>query len=101
MQLKPGLKLASQVCTTEVVVVRAPAEPVDLRCGGQPMVVAGETSGEVALDATQAAGTELGKRYGDDDLNLQVLCIKAGDGSLAVGDRTLLRSDTKALPSSD
>src|SRR5580658_8199452 len=37
MQLKAGLRLRSVTDTGEVVVVRAPAEPVDLRCGGHAL----------------------------------------------------------------
>ena len=40
MQLKPGMRLRSVVCTSEVVVVRAPATAVDLACGGAPMILA-------------------------------------------------------------
>ena len=38
MQLKAGTRLRSATDACEVVVVRAPAEPVDLRCGGHPML---------------------------------------------------------------
>ena len=39
MELKPGLRLESATCDTQVVVVRAPKEAtdVDVRCGGHPM----------------------------------------------------------------
>ncbi len=39
MQLKPGCRLESATCDTQVVVVRAPKDggDVDLRCGGEPM----------------------------------------------------------------
>ena len=40
MELKPGVRLRSATDTTEVIVVRAPGEPVDLRCGGHPMAPA-------------------------------------------------------------
>jgi len=35
MQLKPGTRLCSVVDSTELIVVRAPAHDVDLRCGGR------------------------------------------------------------------
>ena len=44
MELKPGQRLASAVCDTEVVVVKAPAADVDLRCGGHPMTLKGEAA---------------------------------------------------------
>ena len=33
MQLKPGARLQSVTCDTSVIVVRAPAGDVDVRCG--------------------------------------------------------------------
>jgi len=38
MELKTGERLRSATDTTEVIVVRAPSEAIDLRCGGHPMV---------------------------------------------------------------
>ena len=39
MQLRPGVRLESATCDTQVVVVKAPKDnpDVDLRCGGEPM----------------------------------------------------------------
>ncbi|HWC69265.1 MAG TPA: hypothetical protein VG478_14445 [Acidimicrobiales bacterium] len=102
MELKPGLRLASTVCSTEVIVVKAPAGPVDLRCGGRPMVAkadAAEPSGTV--DPTHGDGTLIGKRYADDELGIEVLCTKAGDGSLSIGAERLGVKEAKPLPSSD
>lgn len=99
MELKPGMRLRSVTCTTEMIVVRTPGGDVDVRCGGQPMVAAG-TAVEVGTpDAAFAAGTLMGKRYGDDALEL--LCTKAGAGSLSIGDTALDVKGAKALPSSD
>ena len=41
MQLKAGSRLQSAVCDTQAIVVRAPKDDVDLRCGGHPMVPPG------------------------------------------------------------
>jgi hypothetical protein len=101
MDLKPGLRLASVVCDTEVVVVKAPPGAVDLRCGGQAMVVKGEVTAGGAVDPAHGEGTLIGKRYGAEDLGLEVLCTKAGDGSLSIGDERLRIKDAKPLPSSD
>jgi len=38
MELRVGMRCRSVVCETEVIVVRAPSEPVELWCGGHPMV---------------------------------------------------------------
>jgi hypothetical protein len=101
MELKPGLRLASTVCGTEIIVVKAPATPVDLRCGGHPMVAKGAEGGGGSVDPTHGDGTQIGKRYADEELGLEVLCTKAGDGSLALGDQRLHLKDAKPLPSSD
>jgi hypothetical protein len=100
MDLKPGTRLHSAVCATEVVVVRKPAADVDLRCGGAPMLAVGE-QGDGTPDATHSNGTKMGKRYADADSGLEVLVTKAGEGSLSLGDTPLLQKDAKALPSSD
>jgi hypothetical protein len=82
MQLKAGTRLRSATDACEVVVVKAPAEAVDLRCGGHPLL---PVDAEVAPQGIQAGfdqGTQLGKRYSDDELGLEVLCTKAGEGSI-------------------
>ncbi len=101
MQLKPGSRLASAVCDTEVVVVKAPAAEVDLRCGGYPMVPKGETAPSAEVDLAHSGGTLIGKRYADEELGLEVLCTKAGAGSLSIGAAELFQKDAKPLPSSD
>jgi hypothetical protein len=102
MELKAGARLRSAVCSTEVIVVRPPSEPIDLRCGGEAMV---ELSAPAAADRSPAApfdtGTLLGKRYMHEDTGLELLCTKAGAGALSVGDQILPVKDAKPLPSSD
>jgi hypothetical protein len=99
--IKAGQRLASVVCATEVMVVRAPDDPVDLRCGGRPMVPAGTQGERLEPTAGTSNGSQLGKRYVDEDDRLEVLCIKPGDGSLSLGAEVLTMRTTKALPSSD
>ena len=100
MEIKVGVKLRSAVCSTEVIVVRTPAEPIDLRCGGAPMVSAGgDTAGEP--DPAHASGTTLGKRYADPVTGLELLCTKQGQGSLSIGAEPLPQKEAKPLPSSD
>jgi hypothetical protein len=101
MQLKPGSRLVSAVCDTEVVVVKAPAAEVDLRCGGSPMLPKGESAPRTEVDEGYSGGTLIGKRYADEELGLEVLCTKAGAGSLSVGAAELFQKDAKPLPSSD
>ncbi|MGQ0831125.1 MAG: hypothetical protein ACT4OV_05555 [Microthrixaceae bacterium] len=102
MQLRPGLRLESATCDTQVVVVRAPKDvaDVDVRCGGAPMREIGTGGDRIAI-ATEDDPTLLGKRYADDELGLELLCTQGGDGSLSVGDTPLLVKGAKPLPSSD
>ena len=46
-------------------------------------------------------GILLGKRYSDGATGLEVLCTKAGEGSLALNGESLLLKEAKPLPSSD
>ena len=48
-----------------------------------------------------AEGTALGKRYTNDAGDIEVLCTKAGDGSIGVDGVLLVQKDAKPLPSSD
>jgi hypothetical protein len=102
MQLKPGARLESATCDTQVVVVRAPGADVDvdLRCGGEPMREAG-TGGDRLPMSTTGEASLLGKRYADEELGLEVLCSKAGDGTLTIGAEPLPLKGAKPLPSSD
>jgi hypothetical protein len=102
MELKVGSRLRSVVCDAEVIVVRAPAGDVDVRCGGHPMV--GKDDSDAAQQEVAAGfgeGALMGKRYADDDLGLELLVTKAGTGSLSVGDTPVPVKDPKRLPSSD
>lgn len=100
MELKPGSRLKSTVCDTEVIVVKAPGGDVDLRCGGAPMAdpAADVERGE---PAGTGEGTQLGKRYVDADETIEVLCTKAGARSITVGDTVLGLKEAKPLPASD
>ena len=101
LQLKAGTRLRSVTDTTEVVVVKTPAEPVDLRCGGRPLVTMDAEVTPESVEAGFDGGTQLGKRYADEDLGLEILCTKGGDGSLSVGDVVLDVKGAKPLPASD
>ena len=59
-QIKPGTRLKSAVCATEVMVVAAPKEPVELSCGGAPMCELSDEPAGASLDPDAAAGTQLG-----------------------------------------
>jgi hypothetical protein len=101
IQLKAGTRLRSAADTCEVVVVRAPSDPVDLRCGGLPFEAIEATVEPQGVAAGFDGGTQLGKRYVDDELGLEILCTKAGEGSISVGDAVLEVKGAKPLPASD
>ena len=101
VSLKPGLRLRSVTCTTEVIVVRGSGEELDLRCGGEPMVPLDQEPVAKAPVTASTEGTQLGKRYVDKGESIEVLCTKAGEGSLSLGDDALLVRGAKPLPSSD
>jgi hypothetical protein len=100
---KAGLRLRSVVCDTEVIVVKAPKDDLDLRCGGQAMVElddGGARSGAPA--APFDGGTLIGKRYATSgEPAIEVLCTKAGAGSLSIGETPLPAKEAQPLPSSD
>lgn len=100
--LRPGQKLHSAVCDTQVVVVRAPASEVEVGCGGSPLLDDGqEPDGGAELDAGLGEGPLLGKRYAVDELGLELLCTRAGKGALTLDGKPLLVKAAKPLPSSD
>lgn len=101
MDLTVGSRWRSAVDDTEVIVVKAPSSPVDLECGGHPMVPAGTPSPGLAAAEGRRDGTQLGKRYVDDEVAIEVLCTKPGEGTLAVAGRALALKEAKPLPSSD
>ena len=100
MKLRPGQKLRSAVCDAQVVVVKAPADDVELGCGGAPLLADGQEADSAAvLDSSLGEGPLLGKRY--DELGLELLGTRAGTGALTLDGRPLLVKGAKPLPSSD
>ncbi|HEY8492326.1 MAG TPA: hypothetical protein VIN04_00440 [Myxococcota bacterium] len=102
--LKPGTRLRSTVCATEVMVIQAPDTPVALTCGGAPMVPLGApepaaTGSGPAPDA--GGGTQLGKRYADGSGRLELLCTRPGAGTLAADGVPLAIKSPRPLPASD
>ncbi|MGG7102675.1 MULTISPECIES: hypothetical protein [unclassified Rhodococcus (in: high G+C Gram-positive bacteria)] len=98
--LRPGGQLASSVCTTRVIVVRAPAtgNPV-IACGGSPMVPA--APGKAAASTVADAVTLIGKRYVDANQSLEVLCTSSGVGELSCDGVAMTLKAANALPASD
>lgn len=94
--------MQSAVCATQVMIVAAPSGDVELTCGGAPMVPVGEQAPEgLTLDPDASGGTALGKRYVNEAGDLELLCTKAGEGSLAAQGAALAVKGAKPLPSSD
>jgi hypothetical protein len=99
--IKNGTRLQSQVCDTQVIVVRSADSLDDLRAGGVPMIPidAGKSS-EATLDPAFSDGAVMGKRYVD-EAGAEVLVTKAGAGTLSVGTTALTLKEAKPLPASD
>lgn len=96
--MKPGTKLKSAVCDTEVMIIRMGAGAIE--CGGAPMAEAApESKGEMSPDFS--GGTNIGKRYVDADGTWELLCVKGGKGSLSIDGIALTTKEAKPLPSSD
>lgn len=101
MAMKSGSRLKSQVCDTQVIVVKAADSLADLRCGGAAMVALdAETDPALVLDPALGGGAVMGKRY-IDDAGSEVLVTKAGAGTLTVGATPLTLKEAKPLPASD
>jgi hypothetical protein len=103
MKPRIGTTLASTADPTTVIVIRWGAEDLDVTCGGAPMVDArGPEAGTTnEADPAQQEGTQLGKRYADEALGVELLVTKPGQGTLAVGGAVLPLKDAKPLPASD
>ena len=96
--MKPGTRLKSAVCDTEVMVIRG-GDGL-LECGGAPMAEERpDAGGDPAADF--AEGTLMGKRYVDEAGTVELLCVKPGKGSLSLDGTALKTKDAKTLPSSD
>lgn len=96
---KPGTKLTSTVCKTQIMVLRVPNEELDISCGGAPMQVGEpESLGEMR---GENSGTLVGKRYTDADETMEFLCTRGGDGSVGVAGYVIDVKAAKKLPSSD
>src|ERR1700726_2071871 len=81
--MKAGLRLKSAVCSTVIMVLRAPAMQVDVRCGGVAMIELDEVAApDAQVEPTHAQGTLIGKRYVDAQDRVEVLCTQGGKGSL-------------------
>jgi hypothetical protein len=96
------MRLKSGVDETQVVVLRAGPSELAVSCGGYPMHgLDDEVPVGLLADRALLSGTLLGKRYQDDESMIELLCVKAGEGTLMVDGRPMAPKDAKPLPSSD
>ena len=95
--MKPGTRLKSSACTSEVLVIRYASGT--LTCGGARLLDTGSDPAD--LDSAHASGTVMGKRYVDSAGTVELLCVKPGQGSLALDGVPLLIKEAKPLPASD
>jgi hypothetical protein len=96
--MKPGKKLKSAACDTEVMVIRGSGVVVE--CGGAAMVEE-RPAQRPAMNPAFAGGTLIGKRYVDTAGTVELLCVKGGQGSLSIAGTALQVKEAKPLPSSD
>jgi hypothetical protein len=101
VKFRAGQQLVSAIDSTAVIVIRAPAQECTLTCGGVAMTAPGESVKAAEPDPSLMGGTQIGKRYVDGADTIQVLCTKAGRGTLAVDGQPLLIQAAKPLPASD
>jgi hypothetical protein len=102
MLLKVGMRLSSQVCNAQAIVVRATGSELDITCGGQPMVATPQPGAPTLVgDPETKEPSLLGKRYGRPAGDLELLIVRAGDYAIAVDGAALTEQQSKQLPSSD
>lgn len=100
-EIAVGRRLRSQAHGTEVIVVRAPDQPVELTCGGSPMTAEPAAAGNALPKPAAGEGAQLGKRYVDEPTGLELLCTKPGRAVPAADGRVLTLKSAKPLPASD
>jgi hypothetical protein len=101
VRLVAGSRLRSQVCSTELIVVRGGEVQGELTCGGSALVPFGQDADPGGRPAPGLdTGTQVGKRYTDGG-DIELLVTKAGTGTLALGQQPLEIKSARPLPSSD
>src|ERR1700722_2406060 len=99
LKLKPGMRLRSITCETQIIIVRPPKPGAEISCGGYPMTAVDSPANDSAqIDPAFANGTAIGKRYTDEAETFEVLCVRAGAGTLALGATPLRQKSARTLP---
>ncbi|MBL7499233.1 hypothetical protein I6A84_23800 [Frankia sp. CNm7] len=101
--VKAGSRLTSQVCETQVIVVRPGGGSLELGCGGAPLIAHSEAPApDLAADPALLGGSQLGKRFVlDGEDSLELLVTRSGRGTLTANGVPLVEKQAARLPSSD
>ena len=100
VQIKAGTKLFSAVCDTQIMVLRVPADDLDVTCGGLPMQTE-EAAEKSSMSGDAGEGSLVGKSYVDEAETMEFLCTRGGEGNISVNGIALEVKQAKRLPSSD
>ncbi|WP_063039230.1 hypothetical protein [Nocardia pseudovaccinii] len=100
LSLKPGTRVFSAVDSTELIVVKVPADPIELTIGGAPAVLSAAEKYGSTPNASNG-GTAIGKRYTNADATVELLCTKPGPGVPAINGEVLVLKEARPLPASD
>ena len=100
VQIKAGTKLFSAVCDTQIMVLRVPADDLDVTCGGLPMQTE-EAAEKSSMSGGGGEGRRVGERCGDEAETIEFLCARGGEGNISVNGVALEIKQAKRLPSSD
>jgi hypothetical protein len=102
LTLKPGTRLFSVVCSTEMIVVKASGAEIELTIGGaQPVTAAHDRTEHGDVAEGHGGGSAIGKRYVDADETVELLVTRPGEGVPAIAGELLTIKDAKPLPASD
>jgi hypothetical protein len=100
--LKPGTRLFSSVCSTDMIAVRASGGEVEVTIGGvAPVLAAADRDLGGSPLPGHDGGAAMGKRYVDHGDTIELLCTKSGDGVPALDGELLVLKEAKPLPASD
>lgn len=101
LTLKPGTRIFSAIDSTELIAVKAPADPVELTIGGHPAVLDAEQRTAATPIDGHDGGVAIGKRYVNAANTVELLVTKPGAGVPAIAGELLVVKEAKPLPASD
>lgn len=101
LTLKPGTRIFSAIDSTELIAVKAPADPVELTIGGHPAVLDADQREPGDPADGHDGGVAIGKRYVNADNTVELLVTKPGAAVPAIAGELLVVKEAKPLPASD